>query len=58
MNILNKKTGKEVFCYTCHKKTGRAYPIREMSKRAGKFLCSECHKKEILNNKAMNYLCA
>lgn len=47
---------EKVFCYTCRKKTNREYLIREMSRRAGNYLCLECHEKEILDNKALNRL--
>lgn len=53
-----KQMSKIVFCYNCHKKTKRTYPIREMSKRAGNYLCPECHKEEVSSNRAMNRLCA
>lgn len=60
VNMKNEEKEKDefVFCYFCHKKTKRTYPIREMSKRAGNYLCPECHKEEVLSNRAMDYLCA
>lgn len=58
MNIIKKKSDKLVNCYTCRKQTKRTYPIREMSKRAGKYLCSECHKEEVLSDRARNRLFA